>query len=113
MRAKPPAYPALFDLIQVLPLDLINGLRKLTPEAVQERVKRLDMGNDYLRMIYLAGDAVVRGLAAQFLKSRLESQGAGQAGRGRHLRPRRRPSSANWHAYLSVPTTNATGFSTP
>lgn len=73
-EGKPPAYPALFDLIQVLPLDLINGLRKLTPEAVQERVKRLDMGNDYLRMIYLAGDAVVRGLAAQFLKSRLESQ---------------------------------------
>ena len=67
-------YPALFDLTQVLPLDLINGLRELSPQSILERMKELDIGNDYLRAIYLAGDTIVRGFAAQFLKSRLDRQ---------------------------------------
>ncbi len=62
------------NLTQVLPLDLINGLRELSPEANLLRIKDLDIGNDYLRAIYLVGDTIVRGFAAQFLKSRLDSQ---------------------------------------
>ena len=68
---KPPAYPMVFDLSQVVPMGVLNAIRQGGATGMDERLKRLHISAAYLEAIYLSGEASVRSFATQLLKWRL------------------------------------------
>jgi tetratricopeptide (TPR) repeat protein len=77
-----PAYPALFDPGQTVPIGVLDALQKGGAAGFNARIDRWGVSNAYLEAIYLTGDATVRTTATLLLQRRLDRAAPTAAGPG-------------------------------
>ena len=70
-----PAYPALFDLTQLLPINALAAVRAADPASVEHRIDQWRISDAYLEAIYLTGDPMARSFSAHLLRHRLDHAG--------------------------------------
>ena len=75
-----PAYPALFDLGQVVPIGVMNRLREGGATGLDSRIDQWGINDAYLEAIYLTGDATVRITVTYLLRRRLDHAAPAAAG---------------------------------
>jgi tetratricopeptide (TPR) repeat protein len=76
----PPAYPALFDLGQVIPIGVLDRLRQGGATGLDARIDQWGINDAYLEAIYLTGDATVRTTVTYLLQRRLDHAAPAAAG---------------------------------
>ena len=69
---EPPAYPALFDVGQLVPIGVLDGMQKGGGKGLDARIDQWGINDAYLEAIYLTGDATVREIATYLLQRRLD-----------------------------------------
>lgn len=79
-EGRPPAYPALFEQGQVLPIAWLRALGTGGAEGAESRLDALTASDAYLEALYLGGDDLLRQMAILLLTRRLDAPASEASG---------------------------------